>query len=438
MISLQFLTQGEKLKSLRTKLGLKQKDLVIEGVTREFISMVEKGKRNFSKVTAICFMQNIIECTKLKSMDMDSDLDFDKEYLSRTIKEDAERYCKLSLEKCSTTEELLELLDLCKKYELSNVIIMVYKKNGDKLLNENKPFEAFINYDKAVEIIDQNDITEYKIAILNNMGICKLRLLQYNESIYYFNKSMDLCHSMNEYKIYNKILYNISLAYSTMGSARKSLQYIKEAKHRINIKDEKNILAKIRIMEALCYQNIEDYEKCIEIYKDLKDNSNIEDNILLGNIYNNLGIALFKNKAYEEIKVYFNKSEELRSIYDRAHLSHTLIEKSIVYIDLKEYNEAIDIINHGLSLCSEYNDYEYLNKGYKYLEDIYKKQKEYSKLKEIYKGILHFAKINNNTKEEIYGLSGLIKLEISLKNYEVIGEYMDGINESIDLISNIL
>ncbi|SUY45520.1 transcriptional regulator, XRE family [Clostridium putrefaciens] len=425
-------SQGQKLKSLRTKLKLTQKDLVIEGVTREFISMVEKGKRKFSKATAICFMENIIEYAKVKSIDMD--LTFDKEYLSRTVREDAEVYCKLSLEKCSTKEEYLEVLNICKEYELSNVMIMVYKEIGDKLLNEAKAVEAFINYDKAIEIIDQNNITEHKIRTLNNMGICKLRLLQYNEAIYYFNKSIELSHSTNDYKIYNKVLYNMCLVYSNMKNVYKALQYIKEAKERKDIKDEKNIFIKIRIIEALCYEEIDDYNKAIEIYKDLKDNLNIEDNIILGNIYNNLGIALFKNKDYESSKTYFNKSEELRIIYDRGCLSHTIIDKSMVYTYLKEYSEAIDIINHGLSLCNEYNDYKYLNKGYKYLEYIYKEQKDYSKLKETYNNILYHAGINNNTKEKISALSGIVKLEISLKNYEVIGEYMNMINESIDLI----
>ncbi|MBU3210473.1 tetratricopeptide repeat protein [Clostridium algidicarnis] len=431
---MKLLSQGQKLKNLRTKLNLTQKDLVIEGVTREFICMVEKEKRHFSKATAICFMQNIIKYAKTKSIDMDSS--FDEEYLSRTIKEDAEMYCKLSLEKSSTMEEDLQILSICKEYEISNVMIMVYKKIGDKLLNETKAVEAFINYDKAMEIIDQNNIMEYKILILNNMGICKLRLLQYNEAIYYFNKSMNLSHNINDYKIYNKILYNMSLVYSNMKNVYKALQYIKEAKERKDIKDEKNIFIKIRIIEALCYEYIDDYNKAIEIYRDLEDNLNIEDNIILGNIYNNLGIALFKNKDYESSKTYFNKSEELRIIYDKPCLSHTIIDKSVVYTYLKEYSEAIDIIDHGLSLCNEYNDYEYLNKGYKYLEDIYKKQKDYSRLKDVYKRILHFAKINNNTKEEVYGLSGLVKIEISLKNYEVIGGYMDKLNESIDLISN--
>ncbi|MCB2286690.1 tetratricopeptide repeat protein [Clostridium algidicarnis] len=429
-------SQGQKLKNLRTKLNLTQKDLVIEGVTREFISMVEKEKRHFSKATAICFMQNIIEYAKIKSIDMD--LSFDEEYLSRTIKEDAEMYCKLSLEKSSTMEEYLDILSICNKYEISNVMIMVYKKIGDKLLNEAKAVEAFINYDKGMEIIDQKNIMEYKILILNNMGICKLRLLQYNEAIYYFNKSIELSHIMNDYKIYNKILYNMSLVYSNMKNVCKALQYIKEAKERKDIKDEKNIFIKIRIIEALCYEDIDDYNKSIEIYRDLKDNFNIEDKVILGNIYNNLAIALFENKKYEESKAYFGKSKELRSVYDRLHLARTFIHESIIYINLEQYNDAIDVLNKGLNLCNEYNDYEYLNKGYKYLEDIYKKQKDYNKLKEIYKGILHFAKINNNAKEEIYGLSGLIKLEISLKNYEVIGGYMDILNESIDLISNKL
>ncbi|MBU3204814.1 helix-turn-helix transcriptional regulator [Clostridium algidicarnis] len=433
---MKLLSQGQKLKNLRTKLNLTQKDLVIEGVTREFISMVEKEKRHFSKATAICFMQNIIKYAKIKSIDMDSS--FDEEYLSRTIKEDAEMYCKLSLEKCSTMEEYLDILSICKEYEIYNVMIIIYKKVGDKLLNEVKAVEAFINYDKAMEIIDQNNITEYKIRILNNMGICKLRLLQYNEAIYYFNKSIELCHSTNDYKIYNKVLYNTCLVYSNMKNVYKALQYIKEAKERKDIKDEKNIFIKIRIIEALCYEDIDDYNKAIEIYKDLEDNLNIEDNIIRGNIYNNLAIALFENKEYEESKSYFGKSKELRSVYDRSHLARTFMHESIIYINLNQYNQAIDMINEGLNLCNEYNDYEYLNKGYKYLEDIYKAQKDYNKLKETYNNILYHAKINNNIKEEIYGLSSLIKLEISLKNYEVIGAYMDKLNESIDLIANKL
>ncbi|WP_443660412.1 tetratricopeptide repeat protein [Clostridium algidicarnis] len=433
---MKLLSQGQKLKNLRTKLNLTQKDLVIEGVTREFICMVEKEKRHFSKATAICFMQNIIEYAKIKSIDMD--LSFDEEYLSRTIKEDAEMYCKLSLEKSSTMEEYLDILRICNKYEIYNVMIMVYKKIGDKLLNETKAVEAYINYDKAIEIIDQNNITEHKISILNNMGICKLRLLQYNEAIYYFNKSMELCNSMNDYKIYNKALYNRLLACFSMEDISKSLKYIKESKDIININNSRDIFMKILIIEAICYKDIGNYSKCIEIYSDLTDKFDIEDKVILGNIYNNLAIALFENKKYEESKAYFGKSKELRSVYDRLHLARTFIHESIIYINLEQYNDAIDVLNKGLNLCNEYNDYEYLNKGYKYLEDIYKKQKDYNKLKETYNNILHHAKINNNIKEEIYGLSNLIKLEISLKNYEIIGEYIDKLNESIDLVSNIL
>lgn len=53
----EFLTQGEKLKRLRTELNLRQKDLADENITREFISMVEKDKRNFSKQNAISIMK---------------------------------------------------------------------------------------------------------------------------------------------------------------------------------------------------------------------------------------------------------------------------------------------------------------------------------------------------------------------------------------------
>lgn len=62
---MNFLTSAEKIRKLRKELGMSQKDLSADGITRPFISLIESGKRSMSYNTAKSWRKNLI--IKLKN-----------------------------------------------------------------------------------------------------------------------------------------------------------------------------------------------------------------------------------------------------------------------------------------------------------------------------------------------------------------------------------
>ena len=93
---------------------------------------------------------------------------------------------------------------------------------------------------------------------------------------------------------------------------------------------------------------------------------------------------------------YYNKSLEIRNKFDDINVSHTLIEKSEVYIEKKLYDEALMIINLSIEKANEYNDYKYVLNGYKKLEEVYSKMNNIVKVEET---IIEIITLLENTKE---------------------------------------
>jgi len=278
----EFLTQGEKLKRLRIQLNLRQKDLADENITREFISMVEKDKRNFSKQNAISIMKNILSKAEEKGIV----LNLDEEYIYRDIKQDVQKYCLQQVENKATKEECEKLLDMAEKYDLPYAKVKILKRMGKILLYDQEPVQAFISYSKAMEILNTNNFIEEKAAIFNNMGVCKLKLIQYEEAALYFNNSLIICVIVNDFKIYNRVLFNLILTYDNLRRIDETLKIIEECNERIDKVEENLIYIKVKVMEANCYEVKKEYDKSFIIYdnlvKEIASSLNQENMKLLG------------------------------------------------------------------------------------------------------------------------------------------------------------
>jgi len=83
-------------------------------------------------------------------------------------------------------------------------------------------------------------------------------------------------------------------------------------------------------------------------------------------------LYLQKDEFDESLKA-FSKSETIRMENDESNLSHTIIDKSRVYIKKELYTEAIILTKLGIDLATRYNDNNYLLKGYYQLIEIYEK-----------------------------------------------------------------
>ncbi len=435
---MEFLSQGEKLKKLRLELNLRQKDLSDDKVTREFISMVEKGKRNFSKGNAIKVMKKILSIAKEK----DIDLELDEEYMARDINEDAELYCIRRVENKASLEECERLLKIAEEHKVHYAKSRIYKRMGELLIFKQEAVQAFISYSKALEILNNSNKTTDKPLIYNNMGVCKLMLLDYDEAVYYFNSSLLVADLIGNYSVYNKALYNLALAYSALKNSKDTLETINRCIGRLNKDKEYNLYLKTRILEAYCYTEENKSEAALDIYKELEDdynnkiNLNNDDKIVFANLYNNIGYSLLSLDRYKESEIYFDKSIYLREKYGRDSLSHTLIMKSMLYIKTELYEKALECLGRGIELCREYNDYEYWNMALKEQEKVDLVRNDIEGLRQTYLQYIELSYKNNSENARIYGYNKLLRLELHLNNTSEAMKYSDKLNECIEEIQS--
>lgn len=352
-------------------------------------------------------------------------------------KEEAEKICITAAENNASYEECLELLSITDKFNIPYGHYKLYKRMGDFFLINQKFQESFVYYTIAMDILNENNMKEEKIFLFNNMGINKLKMLQYDEAIVYFDSSLMLSNMIKKYDIYTKILYNLALAYLSIYKIEEAITAIIKCYKRLDKHSEAQLYIKLKILEANCYEEKGCFSKCIEIYYTLLKGEDNINNTLLGNIYNNIASLFLKGKNYSESSIYFDKAYDNRNTYDKWLLSHVLIDKAELYYDTQDLEKFYITIFQGIELCKEYSDYEYWIKAMMKLEKAYRKENNTEKLRSTYLEMLEISKKNNLEKDIMYSLNKLINLEIKLKNFEVAFKYNDMLNEYIEKIVNI-
>ena len=400
--------------------------------------MVEKGKRNFSRGNAIKIMRKIISMAKEKEID----LNLDEEYMARDVREDVEMHCLRRVEAKASMEECHKLLEIAEEHKVPYAISKIYKRMGEIQLFNQEAVQAFISYSNSLEILNNNNLVNDKPLIFNNMGVCKLMLLDYEEAAHYFSNSLLVAELTGNYSAYNKTLFNLTLAYSNLKNIPDTLKTIERCIARLDKYKEYNIYLKVKIMEAYCYSENEDYKTSLSIYYDLenglKNTLTDEEKVVLANVYNNMASVLLLNNKFKESEEYFDKSLELRNEYSKDLLSHTLITKSKLYKKCSQQNNAIICLQEGIELCKEYNDYEYWNIALNELEEIYNDNNNYDNLRWLYLQYIELSFNNQNENTRIYGYNKLINLELRLNNLKEAREYSDKLNAYIEEIqSNI-
>lgn len=395
---MEFLTSGEKIKRLRVQLSLTQDDLQSENVTRGLISMIETGKRDLTYAAAI----KLSDKFNKKAEELGFILNVDAQYLIRSPKQDAELYCLTQLKDNSIMKNTIDdITKIADDFGLIEIKAKINFKIGE--INENnKEFdEACANYEEAVKLY--KDIRkEDKLALIYlRLGSCKQKSLKYDTSIVYYNQSQYYAFTFNNKEVQGRALYNLANAYKKTNKIALALETIEKY---LEVSDETAPFYYFGFnTKAICYELAGNYNEAIATYKNLLNIISNTDKPILGYVYNNLGLNYCHKYNFKESLKYFEKAESFKSTYDRKNLSHTLIEKSYVFLKQNLYDEAIKTIDNGLNLAIEYNDIEYLIKGYQLLEEIYDKLNDLDKLEDTYKKLAELLKIN----KDIVGLKAV-------------------------------
>jgi CHAT domain-containing protein/tetratricopeptide (TPR) repeat protein len=227
------------------------------------------------------------------------------------------------------------------------------------LLSKGSIDRSRIVVDSIIHITGNNIIADKKILSESYyfIGVYYSFTKEFYRSIEYLNLSIELKESMKEYdERYSKALYNLGVAYNSIGDFNKLEEYSLKA-----LDMEKKLAGEISpdlisIYLSLIAANIDlqEYEKAI-FYANiaLPIANNNPDRItpsILADLYSNLGVCYSRLSDFSKAIIFLDKSE---SIYRNSHL-----DLNVNYINLMN-SMAITYGDLGLSEKSE----EYYERG---------------------------------------------------------------------------
>lgn len=389
---MKFLNSSDKIKFLRKQLKMNQEDLVDINLTRGYISMIEIGKRGLNRDIAEIISKKFTE--KAKSLGLN--INTDAEYILRDSSEEAAFYCNNELQSTNSISKIEEIINVAEDYKLEKVNVYAYIRLGEIYFSKRDFTEAYINYLNALNYCKNTTMMNMEPFLYNKLGHCKMDQLEFLEALALFNLANYHAIKQNDDDIIKISTYNMALCNKKLNKIDAALEYINM--YLCTCHKEKDMKAYIyaNIMKANCYEAKHSITISINILLNLLKEFEDTDNPILGYVYNNLGDFYLTMNNLEESKYYFEKAEQIRKEKDIYNLSHTLIQKSRIFIKSGLYNEAISLIKEGLDLASKFKDTECLLKGYEMLSEIYSNLKNVKELENTYKIIISLSEKNKN------------------------------------------
>lgn len=123
------------------------------------------------------------------------------------------------------------------------------------------------------------------------------------------------------------------------------------------------------------YWNYNQYKRAISFYeKSLKLNISIENRNGMAMIHNNLGMLYADTGEYEKALYHFTQTlAARRSQKEPYSIISSLINRSVVYNNIKKYNLSINDLQEALNLARELNDIKQMASTYAMLSETYEK-----------------------------------------------------------------
>lgn len=390
---MEFLTPGQKLKEMRKRLKMTQKDLQIDYISRGLISMIEIGERTLTKDTAI----KLADKFRQKAEELNIYLYIDENFLLRSPSEDAELYCLEKIKKSKIDDDIEGIYEIACQFNLLKVKAAFYSKKADYCLDKKDYDAAFHYYNEALAICrdsKQDDMISY---LYWKMGFCKAETFQYKDALSYFYFCEHYSIIYKDKKIQQAILYDKALIYKKINKFESALESIE--KYLLSNLKEDDMYFYANILKANCYESMKKYDTAIEIYNCLLTKLSKHEKPLIGYIYNNLAVIYLDKSDFKISLKHFDMAEKIRNSADKHNVCHTLIDKSEVFFKQHLYEEAVSAINSGLKDAEVYKDYEYLLKGNYNLLHIYEAMNDISNFKKTYLTIIDLLKESKNSSK---------------------------------------
>ena len=274
-----------------------------------------------------------------------------------------------------------QTFELSKKQESELKIIKcrrligdIYRRRGEYKLAK----EIFVqNLEEAKQI--HNGEMERKS--LNDLGLSAKWSGEYEESVSYFLKALDISKEMGD-KTSQAIIYaNMGLVMLIHKDSVKAINYLQESLKILIDEEDWYQVAVAYLRMAKAYHKWEAYDKALENeFKALETEKKLNNKNLLGQIYSFIGSTYMKMGNYEAAGTYMNKSLTLSiETKDRNKTATCLHNLGKISISTNNFKKGIEYLLQAHKIIEESEEMEVLIGSYQTLSDAYRKNENYER-----------------------------------------------------------
>jgi tetratricopeptide (TPR) repeat protein len=390
---MDFLNPGKKVRMIREQLGLKQRDLEGPGMSRNYISMIEKGKRPLTKKAAGILTDTINSLAAERNISCA----IEQGYLMETPEESLYKYCINKLVKANTIDEVNEILYYGIKYSLTEVVLKCYIIRGELYSSEKKDIEAISDFNEALQLAYREKMQDRLISIWSKLSSCYIRLMDYNTAVVYLTKAFEACSMLQDSEQKSLVIFNLALCYCEMGKYEKAIETIDgciNLEHNMCTDKLHCVILLTKggaLIECGRYKEAEMlFIRLLEKFEG--DNKNI------AYCLHNLGTINNKLGKYEDAEMRYDEAIALRKVYDMDKTSTTMIELGEMYIRMGRKNEGVERLEEGIEYANVYGRYKDIIKGCNILEEVYTDYDNMDKIEALY---IRLLKILDGNKKMI-------------------------------------
>lgn len=415
----RIVTRGERLKSIRKSLNLKQEHLSGKDVTRNLISMIETNKAALTDKAAKVIMKNLEKAINEK--EQQDKVDIKQLYI--TEEEEVINLSKKFVDLIQTAGiecdyETKQMIRLLNKYKLKKEKAVVYLEIGKQYSKSGQIDEAykymFLANEFAV-LTKENFEERYEILIrltLLSTESDKYEYVVKEISTYLRNFSDQLDRLQTIKLVINKCLLMIRL-----GEKEKVLDVINEFENnnRRSIKEAEQWV-RLLVLKGNVYRKIYQYRKSLSVYKKIQRELSSKEE------FDKARILILVNIIVTKRILKMDYSEELDGI-------EVLIERISDFHSMKVATDVCDVLG---GIYAEKNQYFKACRYYEEILDIARKSNKkkfvdnaLEKLIDIY-SLSHETEKMDSLRYDVYELIELGVLESDSSNIiKLIDYYID-------------
>ena len=304
--------------------------------------------------------------------------------------------------------------------------------------NTNRLDTAAMLYAENIDTAEKYQLLDRKINAMSNLGAILNVMGWYDSAYFYLNKSLPLAIELGDSSIVSKIRFDIGNYFKNKAYYHLALEQLLLSKEYYDRHSETPILVYNLNSLGTLYSALEDSKKAkYYFHSAIKMDSARDDVFLLHDIFNNLGVCLWKlDQEYDSARYYLQKSYDINLQYHSSeHQLVNLLNLGGLESDVGNLQSSLAYLLKAEKLKYQVDNPYKISALYINLGAIYTKRKEYKKASRYYQDGLQLAEsigAIDNMKTAYSGFSTLDSLQGNylsvLKTNQIIAQLNDSIH----------